>query len=222
MDEIGGDGFTVIAVALDSEPGAPDRWIEEANPTYPVLIDRTHLLAERYGIVNVPTAVWIDEHGHIVRPAEVAGAYEAFRHVDPELGRVPEEHTDYAKRVRLTYLEAIKDWVARGPDSVHALSADQIRARQAAADPAIAEAHARFRLGLHLQANGDPAGARAHFDRASELHPESWAIWRQAADKLDNGIAAGPAFSARVAALGDKRYYPTPEIAGLPAPPQSP
>lgn len=219
MDELGDDEFTVIAVALDSEPGAPEPWIEAAAPTYPVLIDSTHQLADRYGIINVPTAIWIDEHGQIVRTAEVAGAYEAFRHVDPERGRIAEEHANYAKQMRLTYLEAIKDWVARGADSVHALSAEQIRERKPELDPAIAEAHARFRLGQHLAATGDSETARDQFDRASELHPESWAIWRQAANKLENGIAAGPAFSARLAALGDKHYYPPPEIAGMPEPP---
>lgn len=219
MEEVGDPGFTVIAVALDSEPGAPEPWIEAANPTYPVLIDRTHQLADRYGIVNVPTAIWIDEHGQIVRPAEVAGAYEAFRHVDSELGRVPEEHTNYAKQMRLTYLEAIKDWVARGADSVHSLSPEAIRQRQPGSEPAIAEAHARFRLGQHLQTTGESAQAQSQFQLASELHPESWAIWRQAADKLENGIAAGPAFSARLTALGDRHYYPPPEIAGMPKPP---
>lgn len=219
MEELGDEEFTVIAVALDSEPGASEPWIEAASPTYPVLIDRAHQLADRYGIINVPTAVWIDEHGQIVRPAEVAGAYEAFRHVDPELGKVPEEHTNYAKQMRLTYLEAIKDWVARGADSVHALSAADIRSRQPALDPAIAEAHARFRLGQHLEATGNPEAARAQFERASELHPESWAIWRQSADKLENGIAAGPAFSERLTALGDRHYYPPPQIAGLPPAP---
>lgn len=216
MEDLGGDDFTVIAVALDSEPGAPDPWIEAANPTYPVLIDRTHQLAASYGIVNVPTAVWIDERGQIVRPAEVAGAYEAFRHVDPELGRIPDEHVKHSKQVRRAYLEAIKDWVARGSESEHALSAAEIRDRQPANDPAVAEAHARFRLGQHLEANRDAEGARAQFDEASRLHPDSWAIWRQAAGKLENGIAAGPAFSARLQAGGDRRYYPPVEMAGMP------
>lgn len=215
MNELADQNFTVIAVALDSEPGAPDPWIEQAAPTYPALIDRAHLLSTLYGIVNVPTAIWIDEDGRIVRPAEVAGAYEAFRHVDPETRTVPEEHRDRARHHRSTYLDAIRDWVASGPESRHALAPDDIRWRLAPPDPAIAEAHARFRLGQHLRATGNEPEARAQFDEASTLHPESWAIWRQAADKLENGIAGGAAFSARVAALGDRHYYPPPDIDGI-------
>ena len=214
-EELQDRDFTVIAVALDSEPGAPDQWIDAASPTYPVLIDRTHQLAGLYGIINVPTAVWIDEQGRIVRPAEVAGAYEAFRHIDPETRTVPEEHLERSKQMRRTYLDAIRDWVTRGADSPHALAEADARTRQPAPDPNIAEAHAHFRLGHHLEALGRTTEARAHFDRASELHPDSWAIWRQASPKLDNGIAAGPAFAARVAALGDQRYYPLPDIEGI-------
>ena len=217
VEEIGDRGFTVVAVALDSEPGAPEPWIEAANPTYPVLIDRAHLLSELYGFVNVPTAVWIDEQGRIVRPPEVAGAYEAFRYLDRETRTIPEQHLAHSKQVRSVYLEAIRDWVALGAESEHVLSPDEIQQRRRSADPAVAEAHVRFRLGQYLEGRGDAAGARAQFDQASRLHPESWAIWRQTAEKLENGIAGGPGFAARVAALGERRYYPPVEMAGMPA-----
>ncbi len=69
----------VIAVAMDSREGDALPWIEAARPTYVTLIDRDHRLAELYGVVNVPQAIWIDERGRIVRPAEPAGAYEGFR-----------------------------------------------------------------------------------------------------------------------------------------------
>ena len=45
-----------------------------AAPAYPCLIDERHSLGETYGIVNVPTAVWIDEQGTIVRPPEAPGS----------------------------------------------------------------------------------------------------------------------------------------------------
>ena len=66
-------GFVVLAVALDSGGArTAGPWIEAARPTYPCLIDERHLVAELYGMVNVPNAVWIDEAGRIVRPAETA------------------------------------------------------------------------------------------------------------------------------------------------------
>ena len=72
--ELGGERFIVLAVAMDSRPDAPRQWIEAASPTYPCLIDRDHRLADLYNMVNVPQAVWIDEAGRVVRPAEAAGA----------------------------------------------------------------------------------------------------------------------------------------------------
>ena len=81
----------VIAVAMDSREGDPLPWIEAAKPTYPTLIDREHRLAELYGIVNVPQAVWIDEAGRIVRPAEPAGAYEGFRQMNRATREMPED-----------------------------------------------------------------------------------------------------------------------------------
>ena len=34
-----------------------------ATPTYLCLVDEKHLVAEQYNMVNVPTAVWINEAG---------------------------------------------------------------------------------------------------------------------------------------------------------------
>src|SRR5271168_895746 len=51
-----------IAIAFDSGGNAAtEPWIKAANATYPCLIDRRHIVAELYDMVNVPTAVWIDE-----------------------------------------------------------------------------------------------------------------------------------------------------------------
>ena len=43
-------------------------WARQAPPEYPCLIDAGHVVAELYGMYNVPQAVWIDEQGRIVRP----------------------------------------------------------------------------------------------------------------------------------------------------------
>ena len=40
-------------------------------------------------MVNVPTAVWIDERGKIVRPSEPAGVTDAFRKMDRNNFSIP-------------------------------------------------------------------------------------------------------------------------------------
>ena len=214
--------FVVIAVAMDNEVNAARPWIEAASPTYPVLIDRYHLLADLYNMVNVPQAVWIDETGRIARPAENAGAYEGFRALDFKTMSMPDDVTSLVKRSRTTYIAAVRDWAERGAQSVHVLSDEAARERSAGADDGIAQAHVLFRLGLFLREAGEADEGEALLAKASELHPDSWTIWRQSAEKLDNGLAAGPDFWQRVQALGERHFYPPVDMAGMPtdAPPQ--
>ena len=81
FDELKSQGFVILAVATDqADPARP--WIDAAKPSYPCLIDRDHHVADLYGLVNVPQAVWIDEQGHIVRPPETAGSTDGFRGMD--------------------------------------------------------------------------------------------------------------------------------------------
>ncbi|MCO5202099.1 MAG: hypothetical protein M9925_10400 [Chloroflexi bacterium] len=61
-EELADTGLTIVAVALESRGlDAALPYIEAANPTYPCLVDRQHVVAELFGMVNVPTAVWINE-----------------------------------------------------------------------------------------------------------------------------------------------------------------
>lgn len=207
-DELSGQGFVLVAVALD-QPDAARPWIEAASPTYPCLIDRDHHVAELYGLVNVPQAVWIDEAGRIVRPPEAAGATDGFRAMDRQRFTLPDAVIAERAQVRARYFDSIRDWVAQGAASPHVPAPARVaRHLSAQADPAAAQAHAHFRLGLHLLRAGQEAQAQAQFARAIELHPSSWSIWRQSAAKDARGLAAGPEFWARVDALGDRPYYP--------------
>ena len=206
-------GFTVLAVALD-EPGPARPWIEAAAPTYPCLIDREHRVAELYNLVNVPQATWIDETGRIVRPPETAGSTDSFRLMDRTTLKIPDDAMAERTRVKNAYFDAVRDWAIRGAPSPHALDRKGVLARISVPDPAIAQAHAHFRLGQALMLEGLTDEANAHFATASRLHPDSWAIWRQAAPKGPNGIAGGPEFMKRVDALGDRPYYAPVELAG--------
>jgi tetratricopeptide (TPR) repeat protein len=206
FDELQGHGFTVIAVALDDAQGARP-WIEGARPTYPCLLDREHHLADLYGLVNVPQAVWIDEDGRIVRPPETAGATDGFRLMDRRTFTMPEAVAAERVQVKQRYLDAVRDWARAGGASRYALDAAAVAARVEHPSPAVALAQAHFRLGEYLGQQGRTDEARAHFDEAIRLHPESWAIWRRTAPKDARGLASGDAFWARVDALGDRPYY---------------
>lgn len=208
-------GFTVLAVALD-EPEAARRWIDAASPGFPCLIDRDHRVAELYNLVNVPQAVWIDEEGRIVRPPEVAGSTDGFRARDRVTKTVPADIVSQRTRVKAAYMEAVRDWAVRGAASPNALDPESVAARLSVPDASVAEAHARFHLGQALVRDGRADEAAAQFAEASRLHPQSWAIWRQSARKDDTGLASMPEFWARVDALGDRPYYPQPELAAVP------
>jgi AhpC/TSA family len=215
-EELGDQGFVVMAVAMDSREADPLPWIEATHPTYPTPIDREHRLAELYGIVNVPQAVWIDEAGRIVRPAEPAGAYEGFRKMNRSTREMPEDVARLTAEAKTTYLDAIRDWVRRGPRSPHALDAARAREHLAAPREGTARAQALFRLGQLLIRRGETAEGERWIQEASRLHPESWCIWRQGAGVNEAGLAALPDFWQRVDALGEDRYYARVDMPGMP------
>ena len=201
---------------MDAVSAAARPWIEAAKPSYPCLIDNDHRVADLYHMVNVPQAVWIDETGHIVRPTESAGAYEGFRAMDRTTRKVPDEVAAVTSQAKRTYVEAVRDWVVRGSASVHAYEPEAAIAHLSLPDETVARAHAHFRLGQHLLRHGQAAAARAQFDEARRLHPDSWNMWRQTAAVDDRGLAAGPEFWARVDALGRRRYYAPVDMEGMP------
>jgi len=215
-EELADTGFTVLSVAMDSRPGDAQPWIDAAKPTYPVLLDRDHRLAELYQIVNVPQAVWIDEAGRIVRPAEPAGAYEGFRQMNRETREMPEEVARRTATARSTYLDAVRDWARRGAESAHVFGATAARDHLATHGEDVGRAHAAFRLGQLLIRRGEAEEGRHWLAEASRLHPESWCIWRQQAGVNDTGLASLPDFWQRVDGLGDQRYYAKVDMPGMP------
>ena len=199
------EAFTVIAVAMESRGSKAAReWIERAQPTYPCLIDRAHLVSDLYHMTNVPQAVWIDEHGRIARPCETAGASSS---------------RDMAKRteVREFYCEAVRDWVRHGEASRYHLDAAGLASHAPPMTEEIAQAHVCFRLGQHLWDGGDREQALPLLLRASELSPDSWNMFRQMKNLEHVAGSAGPEFMARVQEFlaAGKRYYPAPDMPGI-------
>jgi len=184
--ELAPRGVEVVTVALDTGgPAAAEQWIRAASPEHPSLIDAAHVSAERFGFVNVPNAVWIDETGVIVRPAHAAHIRDSglrTMEVPEGLGFIGEVLTEVKKfnADPAAYRDAIGDWVEHGADSRFALDPDEVVARSRPRPREHAEAAAAFELGQHLHRAGHPDDAVGWFKRAHELHPENWTYKRQA------------------------------------------
>jgi peroxiredoxin len=163
QDELG-DDVVVISVALDEDPDAVRHWALEdpAEPVrLPVLVDRNHVIAERYGVINVPSTVWIDEGGTIVRPPAIAPGDDQFReftNIDSEV------HHDELRR-----------WVRDGE-----LPAQPAEVAKRQIDPSddLQRARAERRLAMHLFRTGREDAAARHLQAAIDLAPNDWTIVR--------------------------------------------
>jgi hypothetical protein len=213
----------VVTVALDT--GGADAavpWIDQARTTHPALIDAAHLLDELLGIVNVPTGVWIDERGMIVRPPEPAFPWRPRSLPGDVLAQLPAitvQQLDEAGRMRIDpegYVAALRDWVANGSRSRYALSADDVIARSRPRPPEESRAAACFELGQHLHRGGHPADAVRWFREAHRLAPDNWTYKRQAwtfADPLQGPTAEYDSdWLTEVRKIGAENYYPAVEL----------
>jgi hypothetical protein len=184
-------GFEVVTVGLDTAGIEACRpFVEAARPEHPSLVDVHHVVAERFGVVNIPNGVWIDEGGMIVRPAEPApaprrgerGARSGLAGLDSLPPRMVDILTE-AQKIRTdpdTYETALRDWVANGAGSRYALSPDQVVARSQPRDAERARGEAHFELATHLEQAGHHQDAIAHFRQAHRLVPDNFAYRRQA------------------------------------------
>jgi hypothetical protein len=176
-----------VTIALDAGGvGATRQWIEAANPEHPSLIDERHVSDELFGFTNVPMALWIDEAGMIVRPAEPASIERSgLRDMEVPEG-LPERLHDMLVEVSHirddsdSYRAALLDWLEKGRDSQYALSPDEVVARSQPRGRAQAEAAAYFELGQHRHAQGDEQGAVRWWREAHRLDPSNWTYKRQA------------------------------------------
>ena len=194
---------------------SPDLVARAKAPTYPCLIDTNHVIAQLYGITNVPMGVWIDEEGHIVRPAEAAGTSDSFRRMNPATFTVPPEDAEMGRQVRRRYGDAVRDWAQHGAKSRFVLAPDEVRRRLRGPSASDSLAAAWVKLGAHLHRAGDFEGAKRAFVEAMRLEPDSW-NYKRNGWMLEPGMVGQlngtPEFFAAVQALGDKPYYPPTDI----------
>lgn len=216
FESVRNEDFMIISVAMDANAEAARPWIDEASPDYVTLIDQNHLLSSLYNMVNVPQAVWIDEDGKIVRPTETGGSLDILREFDVAAGQFKPEAQARAQAVKSAYMEAVKDWAIKGSSSRFLFDPESVQSRVATMTEKMALAHAKFQLGQHLLRNGQTEEADTLFAECRDLHPDSWNIFRETSEKMDTGIAAGEAFWGKVMSLGDKQYYASIDMEGMP------
>lgn len=146
-------------------------------------------------MVNVPTGVWINEEGVIVRPNETAYSSNT-------------ELTLSGKTIAVNgadYVNGLRDWVEKGASSIFAMTPEEVAQHVAprSNDQALAEAY--FQLGNHFHRTGDETRANQYWEKAQTLRPESWNYHRQ--DWSFTPAEAGRNWMQKFLGLGDKPYY---------------
>jgi peroxiredoxin len=158
QQELADDGLRIFSVALDADPEDSRPWIEAGHPSYPVAVDTAHVTAERYGITNVPSVVWVDEQDRVVKPPTIAPGDDQF--------------ADYTLIDSARHHDALRAWVRDGtlPASAEA------PAERRTDDGQRALAHRR--LAAYAVRTGRPEVAGDHLAAAQELAPWDWTVRR--------------------------------------------
>jgi peroxiredoxin len=192
--ELRPQGFELISVAEDTGgEAAAGPLFDAAGVTSTAIVDPKHVVTAAFQLVNVPTAIWIDEQGAIVRLDQ---------------GAFPRKRRIIGVQVGVDgYADALRDWVARGRESPFALSAEQIRAALPGRSEDEARADQHFRIGAYFYAQGERARATAHWERAQSLAPDNWNYHRQ--EWADSGFEWSVKFLTRAfgRALRGVPYY---------------
>ena len=174
-EELGDKGFVPISVALDESPDAARPYIEKANPQHPSLIDTEHVVAHRYGLINVPAVIWIDEAGKIVRPSTAEYGTDQF--------------VQFHGRESGPFLDAVRAWVNTG----EVRTDEAVPSHMPAPTDDEEVARAEWALAWFLHQQGKTEAAAQHFARAGELSPDDWTI-RRGSMPIQGQNPMGPEF----------------------------
>ncbi len=152
-EELKADGLDIVTVAIDEDCEAVRPWAEGTD--LPVGLDPEHRLSDVFGIVNVPSVVWLDEDGRLVKPPTIAPGDDQFR--------------EFTKVDADSHHDALRRWVRSGevPSVAEAADDDDLRA-----------ARTERRLAAWLHRHGHPDAAEEHFAAAVALAPLDFTIAR--------------------------------------------
>jgi hypothetical protein len=162
--------FEIVAAAQDTGgEAAAGKWYDAAKATFTTLVDVKHAVSSAFQFINVPTGIWIDETGRVVRPGEPAWTTSRT--------------STFGGKALVTegepYLAALRDWVGNGDRSPYVLSDAEFGRRVKPRSRNEREAEASFKLAIWFKQNGDAERAERHFKRAQSLNPDDWNYHRQ-------------------------------------------
>jgi hypothetical protein len=190
-------------------------------------------LVELFGFTNIPFGLWVDESGMIVRPSDVAfgpprqqgvagappdedGQRRQDEAMDAALQRMTPEQRQAAQKMFSAidrsgrYVDAVRDWVAKGADSQYVLSPDEVVQRSRPRPAEFGMAAAEFELAQYLQRAGFGRDAVPHFAEAHRLDPGSWTYFRQAlavADRDWGQVYERGDVMSELAVVGPETFY---------------
>ena len=144
-------------MSLDDTVDAARPWVEEANLSIPAAVDVDHRLPELYGVINVPSTLWFDEDGTLVKPPSIAPGDDRFQ--------------EWTQVDSAAHHDALRRWVKDG-----SLDNVAVWSQPASADAGLARAHRRVAAWLHRHGRDDLA--EPHFEEAKRLAPFDWTIRR--------------------------------------------
>jgi hypothetical protein len=192
------DNFELLSFAQDTGgEEAAGEFYDKAEATYTTVIDERHLISTLFNMTNVPSGVWINEEGMIVRPPETAYSKATELKLS---GRVLSSDGD-------AYVNALRDWVKKGADSEFVLSPEEVTGKLAPRTNEQAQAEAYFQLATHFQSTGDMERAEIYWAKSQELRPESWNYHRQ--DWSFTPKEAGAKWMQKFVSMDENdEYYP--------------
>lgn len=131
-------------------------------------------------------AVWIDENGVIVRPAEQAsierspardmqipdGIPDRLKRMMTEVKAIPDDSA--------AYRAALLDWVRNGSASPYAMTPEEVVEASRPMSNETSLASACFAMGEHLHRTVGHDAAVPYWRRAHALDPDNWTYKRQA------------------------------------------
>ena len=210
-DEFQTHDVDIISIALDTPTGAAP-WLEPLrSDSNLALIDEALMTVAAFGWVNVPSALWFDETGTIVRGPEISfvKAKQPMA-INDAISGEQREMFDYINAFPHSgeaWIDALRDWVTLGTASRFALPPHEVVSRSRTHGIEQAQAAAHYAMGEHLR-GVDASAALAHFRRSHELDPEQWNRKRQAWALHGGSEPFDTTFLAEMRAHGATSFYP--------------